>query len=106
MTEDISLHEDTAAEPLRPWLPADLLDNAARTISENKTIMLGLPVLAAIALLAVQAALMRWDGTTLATVYQAPPGQSFLATPRCGGSALTVTAFSESGDEQVTAPLG
>ena len=39
-----------AAEPLRPWLPADLLDNAARTISENKTIMLGLPVLAAIAL--------------------------------------------------------
>ncbi len=58
MTDDISLHEDTAAEPLRPWLPADLLDNAARTISENKTIMLGLPVLAAIALLAVQAALM------------------------------------------------
>jgi hypothetical protein len=57
VAEDISLHEDTAAEPLRPWLPADLLDNAARTISENKTIMLGLPVLAAIALLAIQAAL-------------------------------------------------
>ena len=57
MADDISLHEDTAAEPLRPWLPADLLDNAARTISENKAIMLGLPVLAAIALLAVQAAL-------------------------------------------------
>ncbi|MGW1343123.1 hypothetical protein ACWCOV_18870 [Kribbella sp. NPDC002412] len=54
---DISLHEDPAAEPLRPWLPADLLDNAARTISDNKTIMLGLPVLAAIALLAVQAVL-------------------------------------------------
>jgi hypothetical protein len=47
----------TFSEPLRPWLPADLLDNAARTISENKTIMLGLPVLAAIALLAVQAVL-------------------------------------------------
>jgi hypothetical protein len=54
---DITLHEGTATEPLRPWLPADLLDNAARTISENKTIMLGLPVLAAIALLAVQAVL-------------------------------------------------
>src|SRR5690242_20065781 len=51
------LHDDVATEPLRPWLPADLLDNAARTISDNKTIMLGLPVLAAIALLAVQAAL-------------------------------------------------
>jgi hypothetical protein len=55
--DDIGLHEDPAAEPLRPWLPADLLDNAARTISENKTIMLGLPVLAAITLLAVQAVL-------------------------------------------------
>ncbi|WP_433166578.1 hypothetical protein [Kribbella sp. CA-247076] len=55
--DGIGLHEDPAAEPLRPWLPADLLDNAARTISDNKTIMLGLPVLAAIALLAVQAAL-------------------------------------------------
>lgn len=54
---DISLHEDPAAEPLRPWLPADLLDNAARTISDNKTIMLGLPVLSAVALLAVQAVL-------------------------------------------------
>ncbi|MFC9690985.1 hypothetical protein ACFTSF_20705 [Kribbella sp. NPDC056951] len=57
MSDDIRLHEDPAAEPLRPWLPADLLDNAARTISDNKTIMLGLPVLAAVALLAVQAAL-------------------------------------------------
>jgi hypothetical protein len=55
--DDLGLREDPAAEPLRPWLPADLLDNAARTISENKTIMLGLPVLAAIALLAVQAVL-------------------------------------------------
>ena len=58
MADDIRLHEEAAEEPLRPWLPADLLDNAARTISDNKTIMLGLPVLAAIALVAVQAALM------------------------------------------------
>ena len=57
MADDIRLHEEAAEEPLRPWLPADLLDNAARTISDNKTIMLGLPVLAAIALVAVQAAL-------------------------------------------------
>ncbi|MGW6276488.1 hypothetical protein [Kribbella sp. NPDC055071] len=57
MADDIRLHEEAAGEPLRPWLPADLLDNAARTISENKTIMLGLPVLAAIALVAIQAAL-------------------------------------------------
>lgn len=49
--------QGTPAEPLRPWLPADLLDNAARTISENKTLMLGLPVIAAIGLSALQAAL-------------------------------------------------
>jgi hypothetical protein len=55
--QDMHLHDDVATEPLRPWLPADLLDNAARTISDNKTIMLGLPVLAGIALVAVQAVL-------------------------------------------------
>jgi hypothetical protein len=55
--QNMRLHDDVASEPLRPWLPADLLDNAARTISDNKTIMLGLPVLAGIALVALQAAL-------------------------------------------------
>jgi len=55
--QNMHLHDDVASEPLRPWLPADLLDNAARTISDNKTIMLGLPVLAGIALVAVQAVL-------------------------------------------------
>ncbi|MFC6155061.1 hypothetical protein [Kribbella jiaozuonensis] len=55
--QNMQLHDDVATEPLRPWLPADLLDNAARTISDNKTIMLGLPVLAGIALVAVQAVL-------------------------------------------------
>ncbi|HEY3562076.1 MAG TPA: hypothetical protein VGL05_31630 [Kribbella sp.] len=55
--QDMRLHDDVASEPLRPWLPADLLDNAARTIAENKTIMLGLPVLAGIALVALQAVL-------------------------------------------------
>ncbi|MEV0793366.1 hypothetical protein [Kribbella sp. NPDC050459] len=57
MQSSMRLHDDVATEPLRPWLPADLLDNAARTISDNKTIMLGLPVLAGIALVAVQAVL-------------------------------------------------
>jgi len=47
----------TFSEPLRPWLPVDLLDNAARTISENKTIMLGLPVIAAIGLSALSVGL-------------------------------------------------
>jgi hypothetical protein len=56
MRDDIGVRENFG-EPLRPWLPVDLLDNAARTISENKTIMLGLPVLAGIALAAVQAGL-------------------------------------------------
>ncbi|MDX2973611.1 hypothetical protein PWY87_21985 [Kribbella solani] len=55
--QNMMLHDDVASEPLRPWLPADLLDNAARTISDNKTIMLGLPVLAGIALVALQAVL-------------------------------------------------
>ena len=58
MRDDIGVRESAAySEPLRPWLPVDLLDNAARTISENKTIMLGLPVIAGIALAAVQAGL-------------------------------------------------
>jgi hypothetical protein len=56
MRDDLGVRENPS-EPLRPWLPVDLLDNAARTISENKAIMLGLPVLAGIALAAVQAAL-------------------------------------------------
>ncbi|WP_112246737.1 hypothetical protein [Kribbella monticola] len=56
MRDDIGVREG-AGEPLRPWLPADLLDNAARTISENKALMLGLPVLAGIGLTAVQALL-------------------------------------------------
>jgi hypothetical protein len=56
MRDDIGVRE-SFTEPLRPWLPVDLLDNAARTISDNKTIMLGLPVLAGIGLAAVQALL-------------------------------------------------
>ncbi|ADB30718.1 hypothetical protein Kfla_1623 [Kribbella flavida DSM 17836] len=54
--DGLGVRED-GGDALRPWLPADLLDNAARTISENKAIMLGLPVLAGIALAAVQAGL-------------------------------------------------
>jgi hypothetical protein len=52
------------------------------------------------------AALMRWrpaDG--LDVVYESPGGQAFLSAPRCGGDTMTVTAFAQSGDEQVSAPL-
>lgn len=52
------------------------------------------------------AALMRWrpaDG--LDVVYESPGGHAFLAAPRCGGDTMTVTAFAQSGDEQVSAPL-
>jgi hypothetical protein len=51
------------------------------------------------------ARLLRWDGRSLAVVYEAPPGQSFLEAPRCGDAALVVTALSEGGDEQVMAAL-
>ena len=51
------------------------------------------------------AQLLRWDGRSLAVVYEAPPGQSFLEAPRCGDAALVVTALSEGGGEQVMAAL-
>lgn len=52
------------------------------------------------------AALMRWtpeDGLSVA--YESPKGQAFLDKPRCGGDAITVTALTSSGDNQVTASL-
>ena len=55
------------------------------------------------------AQVLRWrpDGT-LAVVYEAPTGgEGFVTVPlRCGGDRLTLTALTESGDEQVTAPVG
>lgn len=51
------------------------------------------------------AQLLRWDGGSLAVVYEAPAGPSFLDAPRCGDRALVVTALSERGDEQVMAAL-
>ncbi|WP_432478216.1 hypothetical protein [Nocardioides sp. GXQ0305] len=39
-------------------------------------------------------------------VYESPGGgKAFLGAPRCGGTDLTVTAFSAAGDEQVTTRL-
>ena len=52
------------------------------------------------------AALMRWspaDGLTSAYEVTAP--QAFLEPPRCGGSAITVTARTSAGDRQVSALL-
>lgn len=52
------------------------------------------------------AALMRWTATDGASVaYESPGGRAFLSAPRCGGDAITVTAMTSSGDEQVTAAL-
>lgn len=52
------------------------------------------------------ARMLRWRGDgTLAVVYRAPGRPGFLTAPRCGGATLTVTAYSEGGDEQVAAPL-
>jgi hypothetical protein len=51
------------------------------------------------------AQLLRWDGRSLATVYEATSGQAFLDAPRCGDRALVLTAHAEGGDEQVMAAL-
>jgi hypothetical protein len=55
------------------------------------------------------ATLMRWSpGTASLTVAFASKGtgNAFLSPPRCGGTHLTVTAYSQAGDEQVTTDLG
>lgn len=56
------------------------------------------------------ASLMRWRVDAgpggLDTVYESPRGQAFLTAPRCGGTSITLTAFAEAGDEQVSADLG
>jgi hypothetical protein len=52
------------------------------------------------------ATLVRWTRDVGAqVVYESPKGQAFLEPPRCGGDAITVTARTSSGDEQVTADL-
>ena len=53
------------------------------------------------------AALMRWSPDAGLTVaYESAKGHAFLEAPRCGGSAITVTARTSAGDEQVSADLG
>jgi hypothetical protein len=54
------------------------------------------------------ATLLRWDpdANTLSVAYASPgTGNAFLAPPRCGGDHLTVTAYSDSGDRQMTAAV-
>jgi hypothetical protein len=55
------------------------------------------------------AQLLRWSpanaGLTVAYASKGT-GNAFLAPPRCGGTQLTVTAYSQAGDEQVTTNLG
>jgi hypothetical protein len=55
------------------------------------------------------ATLMRWSpqNTSLSIAYESRgTGNAFLSPPRCGGTHLTVTAYSQAGDEQVTTSLG
>ncbi len=54
-----------------------------------------------------QARLLRWTPEgTLEVVYETPgKGNAFLAEPRCAGDALSLSAFSEGGDEAVWATV-
>ena len=55
------------------------------------------------------ARLMRWTpgDHALSVAYESKgTGNAFLSPPRCGGTHLTVTAYSQAGDEQVTTSLG
>jgi len=53
------------------------------------------------------AALLRWSAADgLQVAYRSHGAHAFLEAPRCGGSAITVTARSSAGDEQVSADLG
>lgn len=46
------------------------------------------------------------EGGTTEVVYEtAATGRAFLSEPRCGGTDLTVTAYTNEGDEQLTASL-
>ena len=53
------------------------------------------------------ARLLRWtDAGAFEVVYETPPGgQAFLDGPRCGGDRITLSAYAESGDQQVSAAL-
>jgi hypothetical protein len=53
------------------------------------------------------AQLLRWTPEhTLEIAYESPGrGEAFLEAPRCGGSVLTVSAYGEGGDEQVSATV-
>lgn len=55
------------------------------------------------------ATVMRWSPADhiLSVAYESKAtGHAFLSPLRCGGTHLTVTAYSQAGDEQVTASLG
>lgn len=55
------------------------------------------------------AELLSWDpnASALTVVYRSrATGEAFLSPPRCGGTHLTLTAYSRAGDEQVTTDLG
>lgn len=45
------------------------------------------------------------DGGTTTVYETTATGKAFLSAPRCGGTDLTITAFTAAGDEQVTTPV-
>lgn len=52
------------------------------------------------------ARLMRWDGAELSVAYASKArGNAFLGEPACADGVLTVSAFGEGGDEQVSASV-
>ncbi len=53
------------------------------------------------------ARLLRWtDAGAFEVVYETPAGgQAFLDGPRCGGDRITISAYAESGDQQVSAAV-
>ena len=52
------------------------------------------------------ARLLRWDGTALTVAYESPStGDAFLGDPECADGILTISAFGEEGDEQVSASV-
>jgi hypothetical protein len=53
------------------------------------------------------AELMRWSAADgLSVAYRSRGTQAFLSAPRCGGDRITVSAFTDAGDQQVSAPVG
>jgi len=53
------------------------------------------------------AQVLRWDGRSLAVVLEAGEGgPSSISAPHCGGDRISVSLLAETGDRQLSAPVG